>query len=94
METAIIYSDKYQSCIDACNRCYQACCECAVLCLNKPDAAELVDYIDLLINFAEICREAACSMSTGTKDVKEMYVLCATISAECKKCANMCRSVS
>ncbi|GEM_PF-4339248 len=93
MEDVINCSDRYRSCIDACNRCFEACRECSVLCLETPDAAGRKDSIDMLMKFAGICQEASCSMSTETKPVNEIIALCTNLSDECKKCADVCRTI-
>lgn len=56
-------TDKYQKCIDICNRCAQACMECMNLCLNEPDVSARKKCIAKLHECACICKESASFMS-------------------------------
>lgn len=80
-------TNKYQKCIDACNRCAQACEECAKLCLNEPDVQARKNCIATLIECANMCRQAACSMSFDAQFAKDLCRLCAIV---CEKCASDC----
>lgn len=80
-------TDKYQTCIDTCNRCAQACHECIKLCLSEPDVAARIDHISMMMECASICKEASCFMSMEAKHVKELCQLCAVI---CEECSNSC----
>lgn len=80
-------TNKYQACIDACNRCAQACFECFKMCLNEPDAAARKECISMLIECACICKEASAFMSMDAQHAMDLCKLCATI---CDKCAHHC----
>lgn len=79
--------NNYQSCIDACLRCFQACHECAVLCLQEPDVAQRTTHISMMMECASVCKEAACLMTMNGKHAKEFCKLCASI---CEECATGC----
>lgn len=95
--------NNYQKCIDACLRCFQACHECAVLCLQEPDVAQRTNHISMMLECAGFCQEAACLMTMNAKHAKEMCQLCATVCGECaagcaqfkdehcQQCADECR---
>lgn len=75
--------NNYQKCIDACLRCFQACHECAVLCLQEPDVAQRTTHIAMMMECAGICNEAACIMTMNGKHAKEFCSLCASVCEEC-----------
>ncbi|WP_250229048.1 four-helix bundle copper-binding protein [Anaeropeptidivorans aminofermentans] len=79
--------NNYQQCIDACLRCFQACHECAVLCLQEPDVESRTNHIAMMMECAGICNEAACLMTMNSKHAKEFCMLCAKV---CEECANGC----
>lgn len=97
------FTDKYQTCIDECNRCAQACHECIKLCLNEPDVSARKDHIAQMMECAGICKETACLMASDSKHVREFCQLCATVCDECsagcakfkddhcQKCAAECK---
>lgn len=89
MGVVIHSTDKYQACISACSRCTQACLECMAACLNEPDVPARKDCICMLMECAEICREAVWFMSAGTRHIPELCRLCAGI---CEKCASECKA--
>jgi len=93
MDVITNYSDRYQSCVEAYDRCFQACRECSVLCLENPDAAGRKDCVDLLMRLARSCQEISYSISTESNPVREFTALCANLSDECKRCADVCRSM-
>jgi len=80
-------TDMYQACIDAWNRCAQACFECFKMCLNEPDVGARKACISMLIECALICKEASAFMSLDAQYAKDLCKLCATI---CDKCAQEC----
>ena len=82
-------TDTYQMCITQCNRCFQACHECATLCLKEPDVAERLEFISMLMECAGICKEAVCFMVMQAKHTKELCDLCAIICDECSLSCSM-----
>lgn len=80
-------TDRYQTCIDACTRCTQACDECFTLCLGEADVQARKNCIAMLVECAGICKLAACFMSTDAPHAKNICGLCALI---CEKCAAEC----
>lgn len=76
-----------QLCIDMCAKCAQICEECFNLCLQEADVNARMNCIKTLQDCAEICSTAACYMSRGSGNIKDLCRLCATI---CDKCAAEC----
>lgn len=48
-------TDKFQPCIDECNKCAQACHECFTACLNESDVAARKKCISILTECACMC---------------------------------------
>lgn len=88
MGVVTMATNKYQKCIDTCNRCAQACYECLKACLNEPDVQARRNCISMLLECATICNQASAFMAMDAQHSKELCKLCATI---CEKCANDCR---
>jgi hypothetical protein len=80
-------TDKYQKCIDECNKCAQACLECMKLCLNEPDVEARRACISMLLECADICKQAVCFMAMDSQYSKDICKLCAII---CESCATEC----
>ena len=80
-------TDKFQTCIDACNRSEQACYECFKACLNEPDVNARKICISILVECAQMCQMSSAMMSMNGQFMKEHCKLCATI---CDKCAQEC----
>jgi hypothetical protein len=83
--------EKFQACIDACNRCASECEHCATLCLREKEVQILAKCIELDHFCADMCRTAAAFM--GRSDghtigfVNRFCNLCAEI---CDTCAEEC----
>ncbi|MFT8315745.1 MAG: four-helix bundle copper-binding protein [Clostridium sp.] len=80
-------TNKYQTCIDECNRCAQACYECFKACLNEPDVGARKNCISILAECARMCEMSSALMSMDAQFAKNHCSLCATI---CDKCAQEC----
>lgn len=80
-------TNKYQTCIDQCNRCYQACHECITQCLREEDVAQRDELIINLMECAEICNDASRFMAMEARRTKDICELCMNI---CNECAHMC----
>jgi len=82
-------TDKFQPCIDECNKCAQACHECFTACLNEPDVAarKKCISISILTECACMCQMSSAMMSMNGQFTKEHCQLCATV---CDKCAQEC----
>ena len=80
-------TNKYQACIDSCNRCAQARMECMQLCNNEPDAVDREKCIAKLNECISICQEAAEFMMMGSSHAVDLCKLCALI---CDECAHEC----
>lgn len=83
--------NKYQKCIDACNRCTQTCYECLTMCLNEPDVRTRKGCISILMECACICKESSAFMSLDAKYAIDLCRLCAVI---CENCAEECSAFS
>ncbi|MCX8074528.1 MAG: four-helix bundle copper-binding protein [Clostridia bacterium] len=82
-------TDKYQSCIDECNRCAQACYECFRACLSESNVEDRINCISTLIECAKMCELSSMLMSIDAKSSKEHCKLCADVCARCAKECNM-----
>lgn len=80
---------KYQTCIDACNKCAQACYECFNACLNEPDLNARKNCVSMLVECAMMCQMSASTMSMNGQFSKEHCALCAKICDSCAKECNM-----
>ncbi len=87
MGMATMTRNKYQACIDECNRCAQTCYECFRACLNEPDINARKNCISILVECAQMCQMSALIMSMDGEFVKEHCKLCAAI---CDKCTTEC----
>ena len=72
-------TDKYQKCIDTCNRCAQACIECMGMCLNEPDVSARKKCIYTLHECACACKEASSFMSMDAVHAANLCKLCETL---------------
>jgi hypothetical protein len=100
-----LQNQKYQTCINACNICFETCEFCATLCLREEDVKMMAKCIQLCHDCATICVTASQVMSRDSDYVKQICNLCANIydacAAECEKhqqhmehcrlCAQACR---
>jgi hypothetical protein len=77
----------YQSCIDACYGCAQACDHCAISCLQEQDVKMMARCIALDMDCAAACRFAASYMSRDSEVVEKACAMCAEI---CRMCADEC----
>lgn len=84
-----VETGKYQSCIDACNRCAQACYECFHECLNEPDLNARKNCVSMLVECAMMCQMSVSTMSMNGQFSKEHCALCAKICDSCAKECNM-----
>lgn len=79
--------NKFQSCIDQCNKSVQLCYECFEACLNEPNVKDRKNCISTLIQCAQMCQMSSAMMSMNSPFIKEHCKLCADI---CEKCAQEC----
>lgn len=80
-------TQRYASCIHACNACATACEHCAAACLKAPDIRDLTICMSLARDCADMCRFAARLMARESALVDEMCRLCAIA---CQACAEEC----
>ncbi|QIB64418.1 four-helix bundle copper-binding protein [Kineobactrum salinum] len=80
-------SEKYSTCIDACNACADACDHCSVACLGEPGVANLGRCIRLDMDCAALCRLAAGFMSRDSEHASSICRACAEL---CDACAQEC----
>jgi hypothetical protein len=105
---AKLQSQKYRSCIDLCNECFEACEICAVKCLREDEVKSLAKCVELCITCYHACAAASMIMSAESEFSKKLLGLVAEVSeacaAECEKhapnmehcklCAEICRHCS
>ena len=102
-----LQNQKYQSCIDACNRCAESREFCATSCLRERDVKMLERCIQLNRKCASICYSASQIMSMDGEHTKQICNVCADICdarAEgcekhkqmnhCQQCAQACTTCS
>ncbi|MFZ5942678.1 MAG: four-helix bundle copper-binding protein [Bacillota bacterium] len=97
------FTDKFQSCIDACSKCAQVCYECFHACLNEPDLNDRKNCVSMLVECAMMCQMSVSTMAMNGQFSKEHCQLCAKIcdtcadecakfkDDHCQKCADICR---
>lgn len=83
MSMAMMTQSKYQTCIDECNRCAQACYECFKACLNEADVNARKNCISMLVECAQECE------MFNDDHCKQCASECRTCAEECKKMSNM-----
>lgn len=80
-------SNRYQSCIDACNACAVACNTCFAECLKEADVKMMARCIALDVDCAAICTVAGNAMARNSEMSKEFCSLC---QKACLACAHEC----
>lgn len=78
---------KIMQCIDACNACVTACNYCASACLEEEHVAHQTKCINLDLQCAASCHEAAQLMLLKSAYTAEFCAVCAKI---CNECAEEC----
>lgn len=78
-------TDKYQACIDECNKCAQACLECLIACLNETDVEDRKKCIITLLECAKMCEMSSMLMAIEAQSAKEHCKLCANVCNMCEK---------
>ena len=104
MSSKVLRSVKYQSCIDACNYCFESCELCATSDLREQDVKSMARCIQLNRDCATICTTASQFMSRDSEHSEKVCTICAVICDECaeecekytdmehcKMCAQACR---
>ncbi|MDD5581455.1 MAG: four-helix bundle copper-binding protein [Methylobacter sp.] len=80
-----------QSCIDACNRCYQVCFQTAMnQCLEMGGQHVEAEHFRLMMNCAEICRT---SVNFQLSNSRFQYRLCEVCAEVCEACAMDCERI-
>lgn len=72
---AKLQSQKYRTCIDACNECLEACELCGVKCLYDENVKSLAKCVELCITCSHACAAASVVMS-GESEYSKKYVIC------------------
>jgi hypothetical protein len=81
--------DQYQTCIEACYACADACDHCAVMCLSETNVHEMARCIRLDLDCAAICRATAGCLARASELASAMCQLCAEV---CDACGMECAS--
>lgn len=77
-----------QSCIDACNKCYQTCLQTAMNhCLDTGGKHVEPAHFRLMMNCAQICQTSVDLQLSGSKFCAKYCALCAEV---CDACADSC----
>src|SRR5664279_232334 len=77
----------YQDCIQACLACAAICNHCASSCLKEENPKMMALCIQLDMECASVCYNAAQLMSLGSSRAQRICKICAEI---CTDCANEC----
>jgi hypothetical protein len=80
MSTATLQNTKWQSCIDACMRCAEACEFCATSDLREQDVKMMASCTQINRECAEVCWASAALMSMDSQFAKQ-FAACALTSA-------------
>lgn len=104
MSTKVLQNQKYQTCIDACNECFESCEFCATSDLREQEVKSMTRCIQLNRDCADICETASQFMSRDSEYSKKTCAICADICNECaeeyekyadmehcRMCAQACR---
>lgn len=70
---AKLQSQKYRTCIDACNECFEACEMCAVKCLHEEDVKSLAICVEICITCYHACAAASMIMSAESEYAKKTF---------------------
>lgn len=101
---ATLQNTKWQSCIDACMRCAEACEFCATSDLKEQEVKMMASCAQINRECAAVCWTSASLMSMDSQFAKQFCGLCADICdacaqecerhnvEHCKNCAKICRS--
>ncbi|HEX7208319.1 MAG TPA: four-helix bundle copper-binding protein [Nitrososphaeraceae archaeon] len=102
--TETLQNSKYQSCIDVCNTCAEACEYCATCDLREEDVKMMASCVQINRDCANICWTASQFMSRDSKYAIQLCSLCAdicdacaiecekhTTMDHCQRCAQICR---
>lgn len=80
-----------QSCIDACNKCYQTCLQTAMNhCLDTGGRHVEPAHFRLMMNCAQICQTSVDLQLSGSAFCAKYCALCAEI---CEACADSCAAL-
>lgn len=80
---------KKQSCIEACNRCYQTCLQDAMnRCLESGGKHVAPEHMHLMLNCAEICQTSVNFMLSNSAFSSQICKVCAEICDACAKVAS------
>lgn len=79
--------EKYEHCINACNKCADTCDHCSVSCLEEPGVEKMTRCIRLDMDCAAVCRLAAGAMARDSEYASSICRLCAEL---CEACAEEC----
>ena len=80
--------NKYQECIEACNKCAVVSSHCASACLQEDNINMLSRCIQLDQDCADICHLAAKFMARGSEFSDQICRICAEV---CEACGEECR---
>jgi hypothetical protein len=101
-----LQNTKWQSCIDACMRCAEACEFCATSDLKDQDVKMMASCAQINRECAAVCWTSAALMSMDSQFAKQFCNLCADVCDacaqecehhdvdHCKQCAQACRNCS
>jgi hypothetical protein len=86
-----LQNTKWQSCIDACMRCAEACEFCATSDLKEQDVKMMASCAQMNRQCAAVCWTSASLMSMDSQFAKQFCILCADV---CDACAQECENTT
>lgn len=87
MGVATTVSNTYDTAIEACARCSQACWETFEACIGNPGLESRARCVAMLAECARACDTAAAEMASNGVFAREYGKLCASV---CDMCAKNC----
>ena len=90
MTTKALQNQKYQTCIDTCNDCFESCEFCATSDLREENVKSMTRCIQLNRDCANMCMTASQFMSRDSEHSKKICAICADI---CDLCAEECEKI-
>ena len=106
MNTSILKNQKYQTCVDACNKCAECCEACGIECMSNTEMAGMIGKSMMMCrDCADMCRMASMMMARGSSH-ENKCAICVRIYVNhvqwnvkrwvekwkyVKQCADMCR---
>jgi hypothetical protein len=80
--------ERFEECIEACNRCAAECEHCASACLKEDNVKMMTRCIELDMDCSLLCVVTSKLLARGSEEGFHIAQHCAEV---CRKCAEECR---